>query len=352
MEKITKSSLIVVLLVCCFLIPFADNVSAKEDTYKLKYISVYPPMHPSIVNGVMPWIEDMKKKSGGRLIIQFYAPRTLTPILEHYEAVKSGIADMAFSPQSLNPGKFPLADVIALPFMFRSAEAASLAAWELTRQFPEIAAEYKDIKLLWFHTSALYEFHTAKKPVRSLKDLQGMKAIVWTASGRKYGETLGVIPQEILGPDTYMAMQRGMAEAVFSPLAPIRSYKLDETTKYHTLGHFNLEPFWGGININSFEKLPPDLQKIIMDTSGYYMAGVFGRTLDAGHVAGIKWMKQKGHEFFELSEEELDKWRERVRPIYGAWVKDMEALGYKNAGKILETARALGKKYQSQIDAR
>lgn len=352
MEKITRSSLIVVLLVCCFLIPWAGNVSAAGDTYTLKYVSIYPPMHPSIVNGVMPWIEDMKKKSGGRLIIQFYAPRTLTPILEHYEAVKSGIADISFSPNSLNPGKFPLGDVIALPFMFQSAEAASLASWELSQQFPEFAAEYKDIKLLWMHTCALYELHTAKKPVRSLKDIQGMKAIVWTGSGRKYGETLGVIPQEILGPDTYMAMQRGMAEAVFSPLAPIRSYKLDEVTKYHTLGHFNVEVFWGGMNINSFEKLPPDLQKLIMDTSGDYMAGVFGRTLDAGHDAGIEWMKQKGHEFFALSDEETDKWREKVKPIYGEWVKDMEALGYKNAEKILETAQALGKKYQSQIDAR
>jgi TRAP-type C4-dicarboxylate transport system substrate-binding protein len=352
MEKIIKLGLIGVLLVGCSLIPLANNISAAGDTYALKYVSIYPPMHPSIVNGVMPWIEDMKKKSGGRLIIQFYAPRTLTPILEHYEAVKSGIADIAFSPQSLNPGKFPLADVIALPFMFQSAEAAALASWELSRQFPEIAAEYPDIKLLWMHTCALYELHMAKKPVRSLEDLQGMKAIVWTGAGRKYGELLGVIPQEILGPDSYMAMQRGMAEAVFSPLAPIRSYKLDEVTKYHTLGHFNVEAFWGGMNKNSFEKLPPDLQKLIMDTSGDYMAGVFGRTLDAGHVAGIKWMKEKGHEFFELSEEEIDKWRQKVRPIYDAWVKDMETLGYNNAGKILETARALGKKYQSQIDAR
>ena len=106
------------------------------------------------------------------------------------------------------------------------------------------------------------------------------------------------------------------------------------------------------MNKSSFDKLPPDLQKLIMDTSGYYMAGVFGRTLDAGHDAGIEWMKQKGHEFFALSDEETDKWREKVKPIYGEWVKDMEALGYKNAEKILETAQALGKKYQSQIDAR
>jgi TRAP-type transport system periplasmic protein len=347
--KICVMSLIGAFLISSVWYTNAQQVFAKEKVYVLKCISPYPPLHPSIVNGVMPWIKELKEKSKGRLIVQYYAPNTLTPIDESWEAVKSGIADIAFH---ANRNQFPLSDVVAMPFMFKSTEAASLTLWEMLNEFPEMAAEYKDAKLLWAFTSAEYQLHTKKIRVSKLSDIKGKKIIVWTPNSRKYAEVLGAAPISVTPLDTYMALQRGMADGVFCPLAPMRSYKVDEVTKYHNIINFSQDAFWGAINIKSFEKLPPDLQKLLLDTCGTRMSRLFGKTLDAGDAAAIKYLKSKGHVFINIPEKDLDEWRAQVTPVYEDWIKGMEGRGYKDARKMFETALKLGKKYQAEIDAR
>jgi TRAP-type C4-dicarboxylate transport system substrate-binding protein len=347
--KIWMMSLIGVFLLSCVWCSHAEQAFAGEEVHVLKFVSVYSAMHPSIVNGVMPWIKELKEKSNGRLIVQFYEPNTLTPIHEGWAAVKSGIADIAFD---ANRNQFPLSDVVAMPFMFKSTEAAALTFWQMLNEFPEMAAEYKGAKLLWAHTSAEYQLHTKKIRVSKLSDIEGKKIIVWTPNGRKYAAALGAVPLYINALDTYVALQRNMADGVFCPLAPMRSYKTDEVTKYHNIINFSQDAFWGAMNINSFEKLPPDLQKLLLDTCGTHMARLFGKTLDDGDKAAIKYLKSKGHEFIDIPEEELDKWRTQVTPVYEEWIKDMEGRGYKDARKMFETALKLSKKYQAEIDAR
>ena len=344
---------LIIVLLSSFTLCWVTEVSAaQQDKYVLKFVSAYPSLHPSISNGIEPWIKKIKEKSNGRLIIQFYAPGTLTPAKEHWEAVRTGIADIGFNPNGFSAGTFPLQDVVALPFMFQSAEAASLSYWELCNQFPEMKAEFDGVKLLWLHTGALYQLHTSKKKVTTLDDIRGMKTIVWTVYGRKYAAMLGAVPQEMVGMDSYPAMQRGMAEGIFCPIAPMRSFKVDEVTKYHTNINFTQDPFWGGMNIKTFEELPADLQKLIVETAGKQMASTFGKTLDQGDLAGIKYMEGKGHKFYTLPAEEIEKWRAKVSPIYEEWISDMEKRGYTNARKIFETARELGVKYQNEINAR
>jgi TRAP-type C4-dicarboxylate transport system substrate-binding protein len=348
-SKIFLMSLIGALLLSIGWYPSARQALAKEDVYVLKCVSPYPSLHPSVVHGVMPWIKELKEKSNGRLIVQFYEPNTLTPMDESWAAVKSGIADIAFH---ANRNQFPLSDVVAMPFMFKSAEAAALTSWELTNEFPEMAAEYKGAKLLWTFTSAEYQLHTKKIKVSRLSDIKGKKIIVWTPNSRKYAAALGASPIAITPLDTYMALQRGMADGVFCPLAPMRSYKVDEVTKYHNIVNFSQDAFWGAMNINSFEKLPPDLQKLLLDTCGAHMARTFGKTLDEGDIATITYLKSKGHEFIDIPENEIDGWRAQVNSVYEDWIKDMEGRGYKNVRKMFETALKLGKKYQAEIGAR
>lgn len=348
-RKIFVMGLIGALLLSSVWYTHARQAFAKEKVYVLKLVSVYPSLHPSIVHGIMPWIKELKQKSNGRLIVQYYAPNTLCPINASWEAVKSGIADIAFN---ANRNQFPLSDVVAMPFMFKSAEAAALTLWQMIKEFPEMAAEYKGAKLMWAFTSAEYQLHTKKIKVHSLSDIKGKKMIVWTPNGRKYAAALGAVPIEMSPLNTYMALQRSMADGVFCPLAPMRSYKVDEVTRYDNVINFSQDAFWGAMNTKSFNKLPPDLQKLLLDTCGARMASLFGKTLDNGDKTAIKYLKSKGHVFIKIPEKELNEWRNQVTPVYEGWIKDMEGRGHKNARKMFETALKLGKKYQAEIDAR
>ena len=324
----------------------AQALASGGKKFEINFSSEYWPKHPTIVNGYLPMFEEMKKKTGGRLAIQYYAPKVLTPNREHFVATANGVVDMAFAPQGFTVGKMPLAKLSSLPLMFDSSVAGSLTVWELYKRFPEWKAEYDGIKTLWHHVSALFELHTVKKTVRTLEDLKGMKIIVWLPMVRNLATALGANPVEVNPHDTYLSLQRGMAEGVICPIAPMRSMKITEVTKHHTLLGLAVDSFWGGMNIPKFNSMPADLKKVFMGYMGDHIARVSGKTLDDGAARDTKWMKNNGHTIYPLPAAEKKRWLAKVRHMHEGYVKEMEGKGYKNARKIYDTAVQLSAEFQ------
>ncbi len=79
--------------------------------------------HNSIVNGLVPWIEEMEQKSDGRLKFTYYNPNTICPQKDVYDSTVSGMIDIGTGYPGNYPGKFPLNTVLELPFIAPSAEA-------------------------------------------------------------------------------------------------------------------------------------------------------------------------------------------------------------------------------------
>lgn len=337
--------IIIVLFLTAFVLTGLAGTVWSADKVNLNFDSEYGPIHPSIKNGIMPWIENVKKISGGKLQINYFAPNALTPQREHFSALVSGAVDMSFSPPAFTPGKFPLSGVLNLPITFSSAESGARVAMDLYNKYPNFKAEYTDFKFLWMHISALFELHTTKKLVKTLEDLKGMKIIVWLPPARVMAKALGANPVEVTPQDTYLALERGMADGVFCPLAPIREKKISDSAKYHTMFGLMANPFWGGINQKRYDSLPPDLRKIIDDTTGLEMAVTFGRTLDEGAARDEIAFKKEGHTFYYLPPAEKQRWVDKVSGIHDKWVKNMEAKGHKNAKEMRATAIRLGKEY-------
>ena len=320
-----------------------------DKKYELNFSSEYPPKHPTIVNGYIPMFKEIKEKSKGRLVITYFPPNALCPNREHYVALANGVVDMAFTPQGFSAGKMPLAAVSSLPLMFESSEAGGMAIWNLYKKFPEWRAEYKEIKTLWHHVSALFELHMVKDQVKTLEDLKGKKIIVWLPAVRKLATALGANPVETNSHDTYLALQRGMADGVICPIAPMRAFKITEVTKHHTLLGLGVDSFWGGINKKSYDNLPPDLQKLLMSYMGDHICRLSGKTLDDGAARDTEWMKSKGHTIYVLPPAEKKRWIAKVRPLHENYVKEMKAKGYKNAQAIYDAAVQGGKEFQELV---
>lgn len=314
----------------------------------LKAASEYPDKHPTVRNGWFPWIKNLKKQTNGGLVIQFFNPNTLVPQNDAYEALVSGAADMIFNVTWRNQGKFPLADVTALPMIFNGAEAGSLTIWDLYNTFPEWRQEYKDMKLLWQWTSATVNLHTKRKLVKTLADLRGMKIIGWNPRNLDMIRALGANPIEIGPADTYLALERGMADGVMCPIAPMRAFKISDAAKYHTIINLSVDSFYAGINWKKWNSLPDEYKRLLEKTTGRHMAQVSGKTLDEGAIADANWMKKRGHVFYVLPKEERKKWRAKLKYMDDAWLKSMEEKGFKNAPKIYAETLKLAKKYSSE----
>ena len=64
---------------------------------------------------MVPWAKMVEEKSGGRLKITIFPGSILGKPAHHYDLVKDGIADIAFTTPGYTPGRFPLITVTELP---------------------------------------------------------------------------------------------------------------------------------------------------------------------------------------------------------------------------------------------
>ncbi|MFH1059275.1 MAG: TRAP transporter substrate-binding protein DctP [Pseudomonadota bacterium] len=307
--------------------------------------TVYMNTHPTVVNAWIPWFKEMAKLTQGQVQISYYNPNTLTPLADHFDSTIAGTLGIGGNDISRNAGKFNLSTVMQLPGLAPGAECGSLVFWELYNRHPELQKEYSQIKLLWVWASATYQIHTTKKPVKTRADLKGMKIICWDRKTAETIQALGGNPVMVPPTDSYLALERGMADGVLCPLAPIISFKISEAVKFTTVCDIAVTGFWAGVSHDLWSVLSPEAQKAFSDTTGQALADQSGKSLDQGAVADSKRLKAAGHTFIELSEAERADWLKATTPLREKWVAEMEGKGYKNARAIMEDAYQLSAKY-------
>lgn len=328
-----------------FIVLWMASAFAEDKTYNLSFTTIYMDKHPTVQNAFFPWMKDVEKLSNGRIKMTYFNPNTLCPAQDNYDSTVNGVVDISGQYCGQNPGKFPLNEAMELPMIVPGSEAGSLLTWALYNEFPDWQNEYKDIKILWQWASATYQLHTKTKLVKKVEDLKGMKIIGWSPKLLDMLKALGASPLQISPTDTYLALERGMADGVLCPLAPVRSYKISDAVKYHTIIDINVGPFWAGINKQVWDELPADLQKIMVDTTGAKLARESGKSLDEGAMIDAQWMKSLGHTFYVVPEDEKVLWFSKLQNMHENWVIKMEEKGYKNARAILNEAVKLGKEY-------
>ena len=340
------TTLVVIILSVCFLLTYTiDALCGEQETFELSFVGPYADRHPTVRNGLNPWIKMLTERSNGRLRVRYFEPGKLCPQREVFDCTVAGSIDIGSSFCGLSPGKFPLNELLELPFIVPSAEAGSLLVWDLYQQYPAWRAEFDSVKTLWQWTSATFQINTTKKLVRTLDDLKGMKIVAWSPRVYEIVAKLGARPVEMLPPDTILPLERGMVDGVMCPLAPIRSFRISDAAKYHTIADISVGPFWAGVNWDLWKRLPSDLQDLLKETTGAKMTKVCGLTLDEGAREDSIWMKEQGHEFYVLPPAEKKRWANALRPIREAWLKKMEKKGFKNIRQIYDTAIRLGERY-------
>ncbi len=343
-----KRNLLVVLGLFVLALTAVSAARAAEKTWELSLTTAYNDRHPTTIHVWFPWMETIAKETNGRVKIRYFNPGTICPEPEIFSSVEAGIVGIGGTGQSRTPGKYPYAEVIDLPLLTSGAEAGSLLSWSGYEHFKVLQAEEKGVKVLWQWASAPFVLHTVKKPVKTLEDIKGLKIIGWYPTIMDVIRALGGSPIQVAPPDTYLALSRGMADGVLCPLAPVRSYKISEATKYTTMCNVMVSNFLMAMNWDIWNAFPDDIKAVFEKNSGEKLAREAGLSLDRGAAEDREILARQGHVFIDLDTAELERWRQAVRPIHAIWVKKMEAKGLREARVILDWHKEMGKKFAEE----
>lgn len=287
------------------------------------------------------WTKEVEKATSGRVKIEIYPAGALATPNQLYDAVATGVADMAWFLQGYTAGKFPLTSVIELPFMADSAEQASQVLWDVYEKFPEFKQEYDGVKVLWMWTTDIGQLMTTDKEVNTLSDVAGLKLRVGSASLSPTAEAFGAVP--ILMPinELYDSLQKGVVDGTLLASSAVSTFNLQDVVKYMSIGNFFVNTQSLAINDAAWAKISPEDQKIIEDLSGKRMAKITGNNFDTEGQAGVEAAKAGGVQITELSEEELQTWRSAVSDIYSEWIADMNSKGLPGQEVFDETQRLI-----------
>jgi len=340
-----KKYFFIPLMIACFIaFNFGGPAPASaQKTWTIKMHYEMPNTAPLPVYGFHPWARAVEEVTKGRVKVQTYPGDTLFKTrTDVVEAIKAGLADVAFMYAFAFTPQFDLIDVVTMPFFAPNGEVASRTAWALYEKFPEIQAQWKDVKLLSTWATDPYVLITTKKQIKTLEDFKGMKMRVTGSVATDMMKRLGGVPVAIPMPENYVNLQKGVIDGMAGPGEAIAGFRFYELVKYYTMVGTTCTAQQWIMNKNTWNSFTPEIQEAIMSVSGENAAIRFGgNAFDGAWDVLDKKAKEAGYEMIKYTppKEELDRWIQIAgKPVWEQWVKKMESQGHKNVRQIQEEA--------------
>lgn len=248
----------------------AEAPKYKEGEFQMRLATVVTGDHAWVQMGEY-MAEQLKERSGGAIELTVMPGGQLGNDEATIDDMRMGSLDFVIgSTQNAAPfvNQF---QVLSLAYLFPNREAFEGILVQNGEVFNYIQKMYDDnglgLKLLGLSNGGRRDLHT-NKPIETVADLKNIKmrttssateALVW--------EKLGTIPSSMSFNDIYSAIQSNTVAAFECTLAAFETNALYEVANYHINTGHQYTPTHITMGEISFNKLPEDLQQLVMEVA-------------------------------------------------------------------------------------
>jgi TRAP-type C4-dicarboxylate transport system substrate-binding protein len=305
------------------------------------------------------WEKWIERESNGRIKITHFASETLAKAPDLYDAVESGICDIAAQYSHFLTGRIPVNEVSSLPGIFDwpGSMPASLTQMELYNKYPEIRAEFQGVKLLYFYYGAPTQIQTVTKQVTTMEDLRGMIMLEIGPWAQRAMKLLGGTPESLPPVENYDALAKGLADGVSVNWAGADAFGYMDAIKYSTEVSLTQPGMLITVmNLKTWNRLPPDLQKLFTGENAYRASKVISYSIDKDDKIARKDFNDKSLKaglpgVYVLPSQERSRWLEVCEPLREEWInKVSRRIGKEKARDILIDCINIAEKYRYNGD--
>ena len=302
------------ILPALLLTAFASANAADQITLKLGYGQ--PTTNPRHIAADMfaNWVSEQTK---GQVKIRLFPNETLGSDKQMTEMAASGTLDMVITAPGVAASYEPKLAVFEFPFLFSSMDKVGKLldgpiGDELAKDLPA-----KGIRILGYWDNGLRQITNSKKPIAQPDDLKGLK--IRTPENKMTLDIFRALnsnPAPLAFPELYLALAQGMFDGQENPVVNIHASKFYEVQKYISITNHKYETTPLIISEKTWQKLPPDVQKIIKEGAVKF-AGEHRRLNTENEAKDLADLEAKG---MKVNRPDLAAFREATKPVYAKWI--------------------------------
>ena len=316
-----KFASVIICSVFLVVVIFGTSASAFAKQKELNVAFFGPATHVVTTEAVSPWISSIEKQSNGELKLNLFPGGTLVSAADTWQAIESGLVDIGIGYVGYTPGRFSLSEVMSLPFLnIPNAVTGSKILWRLYNEDTEVSSQYSGAKILFLYTNSPAQIHTTRKPIVTYDDIKGM-TVRCPGSIAPIFTAIGASPAVMGAASAYESLERNVVDSTTFPWEALKSYKISEVTKYHTILNHYVGPYFVAMNKDVWNNLPQNLKSVFDSTCGEKAAVLFGAAYDKADSWGLDLVMKDGHQIISLTQSERDKFVQGSRQVWDEWVQ-------------------------------
>ena len=320
-----------------------------QQEIKLTVVSGHPPATFGVAmlrDFFIPEVDRRLAAAGGKYKIkwtQAYAGSIAKP-REVLETVEKGIGDVGYVPALFEADKLPLEQITYVtPFGTNDLVKLMGIVRQLRQAIPEMDAAFKKHKQVHLANIGVDTYHIVTKfPVNAVADLKGRKFGTAGLASR-WLEGSGWVPVKGALTTYYNSLQTGVIEGTIVFELAIKPYKFYEVAPYITKISFGAQQASDlTVNLNRWQKFPPELRKIFTDVAKEYEAKV-ALAYQAAAQKSMDYAAAHGAKITTLPPAERKKLAKLLPNLAKEWAAKLDKKGLPGT-KTLVTYMTLSRK--------
>jgi TRAP-type C4-dicarboxylate transport system substrate-binding protein len=270
--------------------------------------------------------EELEKASGGRIEVQVYPASQLGPIPREIEGVQLGNIQGFIGPVDFFVGVDPRFGVFSAPLLFHGDANAEATIHDpaIQKAMFDLAAPKRMVGLATLSIGV--SDYGAKKPILRLADFSGKKLrINGTELERQKMAKLGATGVGMPLSEVMPALDQGTIDGTISGLSVFVALKMNDLLKVITVTNDTYIIAIAVISKPWLDSLPPDLQKIVLDTGAVVQTKSQSWEVDFTKELEQKWTAT-GSTVQTLPADDLAQLNTLLAPVADDATKDQPAV--------------------------
>lgn len=297
---------------------------------------------------LVAFTDRITERTQGKVTFSFFWGGSLVKANEVVDALQVGTCDMAQVNYSNFENLFPMnCNVLAVPFMGMTTETTEVYE-QLLAAHPELQAELDNngVHLCGYSMTAPYNLYiNSSTEIKAPEDLSGKKVICLQMNVMEFLTSINCAPVQAAFSDFFTSIQGGVADGIITHGGPINQQGItDEINQEIIFGENSglyVETVAYCMSKSKWESLPAEVQQVFEEEA----AGLHAddqEVMNNHNAIQKKAAEDAGHRYWEMTEEELQPWKDAMAPFIQAKLDEIAALpGCESFMEIYEDALSM-----------